>query len=119
MTLTLPQALALLFCSIVVGTAAILKKEKVIIEKVAVSYPNKKEIETPQVSVKVTLTKYQLQKMLDILEEDNSFQNEDGTVSFPAHIQDVYTFTSVAKENKQSGEYTLSSTHLSRKWIPH
>ena len=115
MTLTLPQALILLFCSIVVGTAAILKKEKVIIEKVAVSYPNKKEIETPQIPVKVTLTKYQLEKMLDILEDHHSFQNEDGTVSFPAHIEDVYTFTSVAKENKYSGEYTLSSTHLSRK----
>ena len=104
-----------LLCGAVVGAAAIIKKEKVIIEKVTVSYPSKKETETPQIPVKVTLTKYQLEKMLDILEDHNSFQNEEGTVSFPAHIQDVYTFTSVAKENKQSGEYTLSSTHLSRK----
>ena len=88
-------------------------------EEVTVSYPDQKEMETPQISVKVTLTKFQLRKMLDILEEYHNVNNEQGTVSFPAHIQDVYTFTSVAKENKQSGEYTLSSTHLSRKWIPH
>jgi len=92
-----------------------LKKKKSFVEKVTVSYPSEKEAETPQIPVKVTLTKYQLEKMLDILEDHHSFQNEDGTVSFPAHIEDVYTFTSVAKENKYSGEYTLSSTHLSRK----
>tara|TARA_R100000008_G_C3518135_1_gene132499 strand:- start:311 stop:649 length:339 start_codon:yes stop_codon:yes gene_type:complete len=104
-----------LLCGAVVGTAAILKKEKVVVDKIVVSYPNRKEAETPQIPVKVTLTKYQLEKMLDILEDHNSFKSEDGTVSFPADIRDVYTFTSVAKENKQSGEYTLSSTHLSRK----
>jgi hypothetical protein len=53
--------------------------------------------------------------MLDILEEYHNVGHQQGTIAFPAHIQDVYTFTSVAKENKQSGAYTLSSTHLSRK----
>ena len=78
-----------LLCGAVVGAAAIIKKEKIVVEKVTVSYPNKKETETPQIPVKVTLTKYQLEKMLDILEDHHSFQNEDGTVSFPAHIEDV------------------------------
>ena len=104
-----------LLCGAVVGAAAIIKKEKVIVEEVTVSYPNKKEVESPQISVKVTLTKFQLRKMLDILEQYHNVGNEQGGLSFPAHIQDVYTFTSVAKENKHSGEYTLSSTHLSRK----
>jgi|TARA_R110000737_G_scaffold91147_2_gene123380 hypothetical protein len=104
-----------LLCGVIVGAAAIIKKEKVIVEKVTVSYPNKKEIETPQIAVKVTLTKFQLKKMLDILEEYHNVGHQQGTIAFPAHIQDVYTFTSVAKENKQSGAYTLSSTHLSRK----
>ena len=103
-----------LFCSAVVGAAAILRKDKVVIEKIIVTQLNNKK-ESPQISVKVTLTKYQLRKMLDILEEYHTVHNEQGTISFPAHIQDGYTFTSVAKENKQSGEYTLSSTHLSRK----
>ena len=107
--------LAGLFCGAVVGAAAMIKKEKVIVEEVTVNYPNEKEMETPQILVKVTLTKFQLRKMLDILEEYHNVGTEQGAVSFPAHIQDVYTFTSVAKENKQSGEYTLSSTHLSRK----
>jgi len=110
-----------LFCSAVVGAAAILKKDKVIIERIIVTQLNKKK-ESPQISVKVTLTKYQLRKMLDILEEYHTVRYwHDGTVA-PNLAQrggvapaDAYTFTSVAKENKQSGEYTLSSTHLSRK----
>ena len=51
-----------LLCGAVVGAAAIIKKEKIVVEKVTVSYPNKKEIETPQIPVKVTLTKYQLEE---------------------------------------------------------
>lgn len=63
------------------------------------------------IPVSVTLTKYQLEKMLDILEEDNSY-NE------PADPQDKFTFTSVARENTQAADgYSISSTHLARK--PH
>mgnify|MGYP003627868965 FL=1 len=106
--------LAGLFCGSVVGAAVILKKERVIVEEIKVTQLNEKD-DTPQISVKVTLTKYQLRKMLDILEEYHTVHNVVRSSGLPAHIQDVYTFTSVAKENKQSGEYTLSSTHLSRK----
>jgi|TARA_R110000751_G_scaffold111805_2_gene210251 predicted transcriptional regulator len=103
-----------LFCGAVVCAAAIIKKEKVVIERLIVTHPNK-EKGIPQISVKVTLTKYQLTKMLDILEEDNNVRTEQGAVAFPAHIEDIYTFTSIAKENKYSGEYAISSTHLSKK----
>jgi hypothetical protein len=106
-----------LFCSAVVGAAAILRKDKVIIEKIIVTQLNNKK-ESPQILVKVTLTKYQLRKMLDILEEYHTVRYwHDGTVAPNLAVApaDAYTFTSVAKENKQSGEYTLSSTHLSRK----
>ena len=91
-----------LLCGMAVAVAGILKKDKVIIEKIIVTQLNKKK-ESPQILVKVTLTKYQLRKMLDILEEYHTVHNEQGTISFPAHIQDGYTFTSVAKENKQYG----------------
>ena len=94
-----------LLCGAVVGTAAILKKEKVVVDKIIVSYPDKKKAEVPQIPVKVTLTKYQLQKMLNILEDESDLS--------PADPQDIYTFTSVARGRQ--GEYTISSTHLSRK----
>ena len=103
-----------LLCGMAVAVAGILKKDKVIIEKIIVTQLNKKK-ESPQILVKVTLTKYQLRKMLDILEKYHTVHNVVRASGLPAHIQDGYTFTSVAKENKQSGEYTLSSTHLSRK----
>tara|TARA_R100000458_G_C8063254_1_gene105262 strand:- start:206 stop:535 length:330 start_codon:yes stop_codon:yes gene_type:complete len=104
--------LFVLFCGSVVAAAAILKPEKKpVVEKITVSYENKNELKN--IPVKVTLTKYQLQKMLDILEEDNKFHNEYDGITVPADSQDTYTFTSVAKGNK--GEYSISSTHLSRK----
>jgi len=104
-----------LFCSAVVGAAAILRKDKVVIERITVTQLNKKK-ESPQISVKVTLTKYQLRKMLDILEEYHTVRY-DGTVAstLAAAPADAYTFTSVAKENKQSGRYNISSTHLAKK----
>ena len=62
--------LFVLFCGSVVAAAAILKPEKKpVVEKITVSYENKNELKN--IPVKVTLTKYQLQKILDILEEDN------------------------------------------------
>ena len=40
-----------LLCGAVVGTAAILKKEKVVVDKIIVSYPDKKKAEVPQIPV--------------------------------------------------------------------
>ena len=88
-----------------IGAFALNKKTDVIVETIILS-DNKTVI-----PVSVTLTKYQLEKMLDILEEDNSY-NE------PADPQDKFTFTSVARENTQAADgYSISSTHLARK--PH
>ena len=62
--------LFILFCGSVVAAAAILKPEKKpVLEKLTVSYENKKEKEIP---VTVTLTKYQLEKMLDMVDEELS-----------------------------------------------
>ena len=104
-----------LLCGMAVAVAGILKKDKVIIEKIIVTQLNKKK-ESPQILVKVTLTKYQLRKMLDILEGYHTVRY-DGTVAstLAAAPADAYTFTSVAKENKQSGRYNISSTHLAKK----
>jgi len=63
---------------------------------------NRKEI-----PVKVTLTKYQLEKMLNMIDEEYGYGG-------PAAPQDSYTFTSIAKGNLNSGEYSISSTHLAR-----
>ena len=50
--------------------------------------------------------------MLDILEQDNNLMSLDGK-TVPALDQDVYTFKSIAKGS--DGEFSISSTHLSRK----
>tara|TARA_B100000214_G_C23810538_1_gene554720 strand:- start:103 stop:441 length:339 start_codon:yes stop_codon:yes gene_type:complete len=68
--------------------------------------PQKKE----EIPVTVTLTKYQLAKMLEILEEENSYGR-------PADPQDTYTFYSVAKSYADSKEYNISSTHLAKRLI--
>tara|TARA_R110000751_G_scaffold114396_1_gene213758 strand:+ start:358 stop:708 length:351 start_codon:yes stop_codon:yes gene_type:complete len=61
------------------------------------------------IPVNVTLTKYQLEKMLDILETENSYGR-------PADPYDNFTFTSVARGNKEMVDgYNISSTHLARK----
>ena len=62
------------------------------------------------IPIEVTLTKYQLERMLRILEEENSYGR-------PADPQDMFTFTSVAKGNEYSKQYNVSSTHLARKPI--
>jgi len=82
-------------------------KETPVVDKITVTYgePKKKEI-----TVNVTLTKYQLSKMLEILEEENSYGR-------PADPQDTYTFYSVAKSLADSEEYSISSTHLAKRLI--
>ena len=62
--------------------------------------------------VKVKLTKYQLQKMLQILEEKNGYFDELNGGYIPALPQDYMTFRSVAKG--VSDVYEISSTQLSR-----
>lgn len=83
-----------------------LKKDKIVLnEELVVTYNKQKEI-----PVKVTLTKYQLEKMLNMIDEDSGYGG-------PAAPQDSLTFTSIAKGGKHSGEYNISSTHLARKPI--
>ena len=62
--------------------------------------------------VKVRLTKYQLQKMLQILEEKNGYFDELNGGYIPALPQDYMTFRSVARG--VSDIYEISSTQLSR-----
>ena len=62
--------------------------------------------------VKVKLTKYQLQKMLQILEEKNGYFDELNGGYIPALPQDYMTFRSVARG--VSDVYEISSTQLSR-----
>ena len=93
-------ALCCLFASL--GAVTFNKRKDVIVETITVSHQKK------VIPVTVTLTKYQLEKMLDILEEDNSY-NE------PAGPQDKFTFTSVARETVSPVDgYSISSTHLAR-----
>ena len=66
---------------------------------------SKKQKEIP---VTVTLTKYQLEKMLNMVDEEYGYGG-------PAAPQDSFTFTSIAKGNHHSEEYSISSTHLARK----
>ena len=76
--------------------------EEVKVDKITISYENsanKKEFKRIPV-------KYQLEKMLDIVDEEYGYGG-------PAAPQDSFTFTSVARGRE--GEYTISSTHLSRK----
>tara|TARA_R100000734_G_scaffold10581_2_gene8000 strand:- start:1198 stop:1506 length:309 start_codon:yes stop_codon:yes gene_type:complete len=83
-----------------------LKKEKTILnEKLVVTYNKQK-----QIPVKVTLTKYQLEKMLNMVDEEYGYGG-------PAAPQDSFTFTSIAKGSEHSEEYNISSTHLARKPI--
>mgnify|MGYP003674115938 FL=1 len=100
-----------ILCCAVVSGAVLLKKNQVQVEQIKVSYP-KDEEKIKQIPVKVTLTKFQLRKMLDILEQDNNLMSLDGK-TVPALDQDVYTFKSIAKGS--DGEFSISSTHLSRK----
>ena len=100
-----------ILCCAVVSGAVLLKKNQLQVEQIKVSFP-KDERKIRQIPVKVTLTKFQLRKMLDILEQDNNLMSLDGK-TVPALDQDVYTFKSIAKGS--DGEFSISSTHLSRK----
>lgn len=100
-----------ILCCAVVSGAVLLKKNQLQVEQIKVSFP-KDERKIRQIPVKVTLTKFQLRKMLDILEQDNNLMSLDGK-TVPALDQDVYTFKSIAKG--ADGEFSISSTHLSRK----
>lgn len=80
-------------------------KEEVVVDEIIVSYDNKKQKEIP---VTVTLTKYQLEKMLNMVDQEYGYGG-------PAAPQDSFTFTSIAKGNQHSEEYNISSTHLARK----
>ena len=95
-----------IFCGVTLSVAGILKEE-VKVDKLTVTYGEHKKKEIP---VTVTLTKYQLSKMLEILEEDNGYGR-------PADPQDTYTFDSVARGTQNSEEYSISSTHLAKKPI--
>ena len=102
--------LFVLFCGSVVAAAAILKPErKPVVKKITVSYDNKKQKEIP---VTVTLTKFQLEKMLDMVDDEYGYGG-------PASPQDSLTFTSIAKVKAppHSQEYSISSTHLAKEPI--
>ena len=81
-----------------------LSKESVSVEKQPTKYK--------RFDVKVKLTKYQLQKMLQILEEKNGYFDELNGGYIPALPQDYMTFRSVARG--VSDIYEISSTQLSR-----
>ena len=101
------KVLLMIIGVLVIGLAFAVTKETPVVDKITVTYgePKKKEI-----AVNVTLTKYQLSKMLEILEEENSYGR-------PAAPQDTYTFYSVAKNLADSEEYNISSTHLAKRLI--
>jgi len=101
------KVLLMIIGVLVIGLAFAVTKETPVVDKITVTYgePKKKEI-----AVNVTLTKYQLSKMLEILEEENSYGR-------PADPQDTYTFYSVAKNLADSEEYNISSTHLAKRII--
>ena len=101
------KVLLMIIGVLVIGLAFAVTKETPVVDKITVTYgePKKKEI-----TVNVTLTKYQLSKMLEILEEENSYGR-------PADPQDTYTFYSVAKNLADSEEYNISSTHLAKRLI--
>ena len=101
------KVLLMIIGVLVIGLAFAITKETPVVDKITVTYgePKKKEI-----AVNVTLTKYQLSKMLEILEEENSYGR-------PADPQDTYTFYSVAKNLADSDEYNISSTHLAKRLI--
>lgn len=62
--------------------------------------------------VQVKLTKYQLEKMLQSLEEKNGFYDKQNGLYIHALPEDYMTFRSVARG--ASNEYEISSTQLSR-----
>lgn len=81
-----------------------LPKESVSVDKQPTKYK--------RFDVRVKLTKYQLEKMLQLLEEKNAFYDKKNGLYIHALPQDYMTFRSVARG--VSKEYEISSTQLSR-----
>jgi len=81
-----------------------LPKESVSVDKQPTKYK--------RFDVRVKLTKYQLEKMLQLLEEKNGYYDKENGLYISALPQDYMTFRSVARG--VSNEYEISSTQLSR-----
>jgi hypothetical protein len=81
-----------------------LPKESVSVDKQPTKYK--------RFDVRVKLTKYQLEKMLQLLEEKNGYYDKQNGLYISALPQDYMTFRSVARG--VSKEYEISSTQLSR-----
>ena len=90
--------------AIVGGLAGVIKKDKVIVEEVVVTHSNPEKTLIP---VKVTLTKYQLEKMVNLIEE--KYADFNGR---PAEAQDSMTFKATARGS--GGVYEISSTQLAK-----
>ena len=81
-----------------------LPKESVSVDKQPTKYK--------RFDVRVKLTKYQLEKMLQLLEEKNGHYDKQKGLYIHALPEDYMTFRSVARG--VSNEYEISSTQLSR-----
>ena len=86
------------------GVAEMLKQEKVIVEEITVTHSAPPKAVVP---VEVTLTKYQLEKMVNLIEE--KYADFNGR---PAEAQDSMTFKATARG--RAGIYHISSTQLAR-----
>lgn len=93
-----------LVCGMAVAVADIIKRGRVIVEEVTVTRVNRP---MPVIPVEVTLTKYQLQKMLRLVEDKHT--DFDGRLAEP---QDAMTFKSTARGGEKA--YRISSTQLAR-----
>ena len=93
-----------LVCGMAVAVAGIHKKEKVIVEEITVTHSAPPKAVVP---VEVTLTKYQLEKMVNLIEEKYSDFN-----GRPAEAQASMTFKATARG--RAGTYHISSTQLAR-----
>tara|TARA_Y100001937_G_C6902284_1_gene233863 strand:- start:16 stop:330 length:315 start_codon:yes stop_codon:yes gene_type:complete len=98
------KILITIIVGLLIGLVASLKKETTIVDEIKVTYEEPKKKEIP---VSVTLTKYQLEKMLHMIDEDFGYGGN-------AAPQDSIKFTSIAKRNG-SDVYNISSTHLARR----
>ena len=91
-----------LICGMAVAVAGMLKKEKVIVEEITVTHSAPPKAVVP---VEVTLTKYQLEKMVNLIEEKYSDFN-----GRPAEAQDSMTFKATARGRAGILSYLLYST---------
>ena len=81
-----------------------LPKESVLLDKQPTKYK--------RFDVRVKLTKFQLEKMLQLVEEKNGYYDKKNGLYISALPQDYMTFRSVARG--VSDEYEISSTQLSK-----